>query len=417
MGRVGVTLALVVTALVGGCAFGPKTLEKTHGRYAASVQKVEEEQLLLQIVRLRYNESALGLDITSIAAQYELSAGAEARPFFGTPNPAGNIFRTFPMILPDLNVSGSNRPTVSMAPLDDGSSVRRFFTPITLETLVFLTQTSWPVSTIMRLWVERLNGVPNAVLASGPARSEAPDFERFLRIAELLQAIQDRELAAVRTEERLVEVSGLFSAEAVTPAAAVEAAKNGLEYRPRDDGQAWVLVRKERRLVVEVSPGVESAPELVEMAGLLNLIPARRRYEIVVAGRGTPDPLKFPIPPSAELRVIPRSTAQVMFYLANGVEVPSEHMAAGLVVPVVGPGGEPFDPQSVTRGVFTVHSCRGHKPPPTAYAAVHYRGYWYYIDDRDGDTKATFALMFNLSRLDFARQHIGGPALTLPIGR
>jgi hypothetical protein len=411
---------VALTMLSGvGCSFGPRALEKSHGRYAASVQQVDEEQLLRQVVLLRYNESAVPMEVNSIAAQYELSAGAEARPFFIAPNPSNSniVFRTFTSILPDVSLSGANRPTISMQPLDDGSSVRQFLTPITLETLVFLTQTSWPVETVVRLWVERINGVPNAIAASGPARDEAPDFERFLRAAELLQLVQDRELAAVRAEDRVIEVSGPFPADAVSPAAAVEAAKAGLEYRPRDDGKTWALVRKERRLKVAVSPGAENSPELVELAGLLNLVPGRSSYDLVVAGRGGPDPLKFPIPPSAELRVVPRSTAQVMFYLSNGVEVPAEHVAAGLVPPVVGPDGQPFDPTQVTQGLFAVHVCRGHKPPPTAYVAVHYRGYWYFIDDRDRESKATFALVLQLSRLDFARQRVGGPALTLPIGR
>ena len=41
--------------LTGGCAFGPKVLEKTHGRYNEAVRRVDEEQLLRNIVRLRYN--------------------------------------------------------------------------------------------------------------------------------------------------------------------------------------------------------------------------------------------------------------------------------------------------------------------------------------------------------------------------
>ena len=44
-------------------------------------------------------------------------------------------------------------------------------------------------------------------------------------------------------EEQLTEVSGPLPAEAVSGGAAVEAAKNGLEYRRRDDGKTWVLVR------------------------------------------------------------------------------------------------------------------------------------------------------------------------------
>jgi hypothetical protein len=76
-----------------------------------------------------------------------------------------------------------------------------------------------------------------------------------------------------------------------------------------------------------------------------------------------------------------------------------------------------FDLREVTRGLFEVHSCKGIKPPPEAYVAVRYRGWWFYIDDRDQASKATFALMLGISRLDLGRQRPGGPALTLPLGR
>ena len=53
--------------------------------------------------------------VPSIAAQYELAGGAEERPFFIAPNPSNSnvIFRTFTSVLPDLNVSGANRPTIT----------------------------------------------------------------------------------------------------------------------------------------------------------------------------------------------------------------------------------------------------------------------------------------------------------------
>jgi hypothetical protein len=407
----------VLTA-VFGCSFGPTALHKTHGLYAESVSDVEREQLLREIVHLRYNESFTGLDISSIAAQYELSGSAEARPFFVAPNPGSNPFTTFTSILPDVSLGGANRPTMTYSPMDDGATIRQFLTPITLDTLVFLTQTSWPVSTVLRLWTERLNGVPNAVTTSGPQRNEVPDFERFLHIAGLLQAAQDKELAAVRKDERIVELSGPLAAEAVTPAAAVEAAKAGLEYRLRPDGKTWALTRRERRLEVAVSPGAEFSPELTELEGLLNLIPGARSYDLAIAARGNPDPLRFPTMPTTEVRIVPRSTSQVLYYMSNGIEVPVEHIAGGLVHPAIGPDGRAFDSRKITQGLFQIHTCKGHKPPPTAYIAIHYRGYWYYIDDCDADSKATFALVLHLSRLDFSRQSLGvGPALTLPVGR
>jgi hypothetical protein len=401
----------------GGCAFGPYSLERSHGRYNEAVRRVDEEQLLRNLVHMRYNEIPLNLNVSSIAAQYELAGQAEARPFFAAPNPSGSTFRTFTSVLPDVNISGANRPTLTLIPSDNGAAVQKYLTPITADTLVLLQQTSWPIATVMRLWVERLNGVPNAPTASGPQRDLLPDFGRFRRVVELIQSAQDMGLGAVRPEEHSVEVGGPLPASAVTAAATVEAAKDGLEYRPRADGTTWSLVRKERRLVLEVNPSALGHPILAEIAGLLNLQPGQVRYEIVVAPGIVLDPLQTPIPPSDQIQINLRSTAQVYFYLANGVEVPSEHLEAGLVRLPAGPDGRPFDGRAVTDGLFTVHACQGHKPPPAAFVAVKYRDYWYYIDDRDQESKATFALVLSLSRLDFAHQQPGGPFLTLPVGR
>jgi hypothetical protein len=402
-----------------GCAFGPRVLEKTHGRYNEAIRRVDEEQLLRNIVRLRYNETPLELTVSSIAAQYELDSGAEARPFFVAPNPSNSnvIFRTFTKILPDVSVSGANRPTITLVPGDNGDAVQRFLTPISADTLVFLFQTSWPVSTVARLWVERLNGVPNAAAASGPPRREAPDFVRFRRVAELLQLVRDQKLGTIRPEEHIVEVGGPLPAASMNASAMVEAAKGGLEYRPREDGMTWSLVRKERRLVVEVVPEAQGHPALDELAMLLNLRPGLPRYEVVVAPGIVPDPLLFPGMPRTDVELSTRSTAQVFYYLANGVEVPPEHLASGVAIAAVGPDGEPFDSRAVTDGLFTVHACAGHKPPRTAYVAVKHRGYWYYIDDRDQASKATLGLVLQISRLDFARQQPAAPFLTLPLGR
>jgi hypothetical protein len=409
---------LLLAAAGGGCAFGPKAIEKTHGRYATAVQRVEEEQFLKNVVRLRYVEAPRNLEVSAIAAQYELTAGAEARPFYNSQaarfeNPS--VYGTFTSILPFASVGGATRPTVTLDPHDDGSTVRQFLTPISADMLVFLAQSGWPVSSVLRIWVDRLNGVPNWAPPSGPPRDAPADFARFRRAAELLQAIQDRELAAVHAEDRTTELSGAFPPEAVTAAAAVEAAKAGYEYRPRDDGKTWALVKRERRLVVQVFPTGRGSPELVELATLLNLTPGQERYELVVAS-GVPDPAKNPSEPVAALRLTPRSTAQALFFLANGVDVPAAHAACGLVrLPADG-----TDPAEATAGVFRVHSCPGHahRPPACAYAAVWYRDHWFYIDDRDQESKATLMLMLQLRRLDFQRQQIGTvPALTLPVGR
>jgi hypothetical protein len=327
------------------------------------------------------------------------------------------VFKSFTTILPDLMVEGANRPTITFVPGDNSDTIKRFLSPLPTETLVLLGESSWPMEVILRVWVERLNGVPNAVTASGPDRGFISDYERFRRLAGLFQYAQDHQLATIRSESRDRQVSGPLPAGTVTAAAVVEAAKDGMEYRPYQDGQSWVLLRKERKMVLRVNPTALESPELEEIIRLLNLLPGQLSYDVTVAPGVVPDPLLFPQPPSTGLLISPRSSAQVYFYLANGVEVPCEHLQCGLVKPTSNAEGNPMDGRELTRGLFEVHACKGHKPPPTAYVAIKNRGYWYYIDDRDQASKSTLALVLQLSRLDFGIQKAAAmPLLTLPIG-
>src|SRR5947207_908590 len=108
-------LAVRVLAIVSvGCAFGPKVLENTHWRYNESVKQVLEEQTLLNIVRLRYDDNPTRLDVSAIAAQYELSASAQAQPFFTAQATGESLFRSFTAILPFASATTANRPTISL---------------------------------------------------------------------------------------------------------------------------------------------------------------------------------------------------------------------------------------------------------------------------------------------------------------
>ena len=232
-----------------------------------------------------------------------------------------------------------------------------------------------------------------------------------------MQIAQDLNFGYITAEDLPTTLGAPVLAASISPATAVEAAKNSLEYQATGDGSSWILVRKDRKLVLEIHPADIKHPVIKELTSLLNLQPGERRFEIHASG-DVADPIRFPRPPSRELRITPRSTAQVFFYLANGIDVPLEHVAAGLAPLPLAPDGTPFDTRAITDGLFQVHTCKGRKPPPSAYTAVKYRGYWYYIDDRDQASKATFALVLQLARVDFGVQEpTAGPFLTLPVGR
>lgn len=68
------------------------------------------------------------------------------------------------------------------------------------------------------------------------------------------------------------------------------------------------------------------------------------------------------------------------------------------------------------RGLFHVRWGQGDERPPNAHVATRYRGYWFYIEESDQDTKSTFSLLMELSRLELAGKAGPGPVLTLPVG-
>jgi hypothetical protein len=411
-------LGMVLLFTLHGCAFGPKALESTHCRYNEAVKKVTEEQLLLNIVRMRYNESSERLDVSAIASQYELSGSAEARPFFIAPNPSNSnvIFRTFTAILPDVTVGGVNRPTVSLTPLDDPENIRGLFTPSSLDGLIFLSETSYPVATVYRLFVEYMNRLPNAVTASGPPRDLVPEFREFQRAAQLLQLLRDREDIRFVRSEKITEVGSPLSAEGVTSTALVEAAKNGYEYQRRPDN-TWVLIRRDRRLELKINPLALASPEVAELCRLLHLRPGQLSYDVMVGASQDPFPTTQPPEEETALHLFPRSALQALFYLAHGVLVPPEHLKCRVVTAALEPDGQVFDWQEVTSGLFTVHFANQHGRPEHAYVAVKYRGYWFYLDDRDADSKISFSLMLAMTRINLLGVRKGSPALTLPVGR
>jgi hypothetical protein len=380
---------------------------------------VDSEELLLNIVRLRYGDPPAELEVSGIAAQYELSATAEARPFFGAPNPAGSTFHTFSSILPFVGSTGANRPTISMTPVHSGEIVARYLRPISLEGVALLAETSWPISDIFRMWLEGMNGVPNAPTASGPTRSFPPDYAEFRRATDLLQTLQDRgELTFRKTEEDIL--GDPIPAERISGEAIVEAQKAGFEYRLSADRKSWRLSHKGRRLYLDLSPRALASPEYQELVRLLNLIPGLTRYEVARDTVGFIEQRKD-APPSDKLMLVPRSLLQVIYYLSHGVEVPAQHLASGVAKTTLGPDGRPFDWQQVTGGLFTVKASGGKMRPACAALAVKYRGYWFYIDDTDHATKSTFVLLRPSRHLDFGSsfgdKRNGGPVLTLPAGR
>jgi hypothetical protein len=433
-------LTLVMLLAQLGCNFGPKTLYRTRLPYNIAVKTTSEEQLLLNIVRLRYSDNPSSIAVSNIAAQFEIGKKLQLVPFF-TAAAAGEFGGYQGTVLPGAEFDAADRPTLSLTPQDETEFARRLFTPLTLKGTVYLAQTTWPISTVFRLYLENLNWVPNAQNLSGPTPahlSSPPQFEEFQRGIEALHRLQAANLMAIMLEEHDERVGGTVPGASVTPRDLVEAAKVNHELKPDDeldspDGKEddkdakplapkrdpravpWSLTKKKETPYLYVSPEAAASPDWLEFCQVFKIKPGEKKYEIEVT-KLTPFPIAYPAEGVKVLDLETRSLLQVLYFISHGVQVPREHACAGVARITHDLDGSVFDYDRVLGGLFKVCSVKCKHRPPHAAVAIPYLDYWYYIDERDHESRATFALVLHMSRIEVG-QAAGGsaPILTLPL--
>ena len=127
---------LLVTTFLWGCSqMGPQVIMTGRPQYNVAVQQTEAQQLLLNIVRNRYNDPVLFLDITSITSGFSRGVNAGVLGTFGAGSDSGIG-----------NVGGDFRenPNIFYAPNTGEKFVRQMLTPIDLRTIALLLQAGRP---------------------------------------------------------------------------------------------------------------------------------------------------------------------------------------------------------------------------------------------------------------------------------
>ncbi len=392
---------------------GPRSLQQSRMQYNEVVKTTSEEELLLNIVRLRYTDTPSSLQVSNIAAQFELLNTLGITPFFAASGAEPN--RSFTSLLPQASIAGADRPTFSLTPLDESEFAKKLFTPLSLEGVIYLVKTTWPISTVFRLYLENLNWVPNAQFASGPTPRVAPPYAEFLDGINALQSLQDRGQIVFGTEERSESLGGPVPAASVTAADVIDAAKDGNEYRPDPGGLTWTLRKKVRQPVLRIDPRALDTPEMEIFTRTFRLERGLTQYDVSEEALN-PFPSTYPPEGVANIDLETRSLLQVLFFVAHGVEVPPGHAEVGVARVTVDETGQSFDWRQVLGGLFRVRSTAATQRPPGAAVAIRYKGFWYYIDEADHETKSTFTLLMELARLNLVDKPGIKPLLTLPLG-
>lgn len=344
-------------ALLAACqTVGPRSLQYGRGQYNAVVQRTNAEQLLLNLVRLRYRDAPLFLDVTSISSSLSLELGAEV---LGQVGPDGRS------VGPNGRVTYNERPTITYAPLQGERFGQQFLTPLDPRMLLLLYHSGWAIDRIFKVFLQRLGPLMNAPRASGPTPDTAPRFRDFFHACDLLRGLWG---------EGFIDLGYL------------------------NYGDQPVLA-------LRIDAKVADSPQVHELSRLLGL--SEPRTTILLSEAVRPGDTNL-------VAMAPRSLLASMYYASQGVEVPRRDREAGRVTVTRRIDGSVFDWTEVTGRILRVRASL--RRPPEPYVSVYYRDHWWYIADNDLDSKSTFSFLSQALEMLSSGVKSAGPVLTLPIG-
>ena len=355
-------IAVLPAALLQGCqsAFGPGSLQRTHPAYNAAITASVNEQMLQNLVRLRYRDVPFFLEIGSVTATLSVGASAD----LGASVAIGGE----DSLSPRAGIAYVDSPTISYAPLRGEDLLKSLLSPLQLESILVLTQSGWRISRVFGLCFERINDLRNAPTASGPTPDNEPDYRSFNRLLDALNALQTR---------GLIEVGAQGEGDGA-----------GIVVKLKADGD-------------HASPGLDQVRELLGIESDDNQFSLNTNFLETEPNQWT---------------VRTRSLSSLLYYLSQNVDTPYAHQSAGLVTVTEAQGGGVFDWGDTPAGrLFQVRS--GPERPQGAYIATFYRGHWFWIADNDLESKSTFMLLRQLFDLQAGQNTVQGPTLTLPVGR
>jgi hypothetical protein len=348
-----VPVALLVLA---GCAsVGPGTVPRDRLDYSEAITESWKRQNLLNIVKLRYLDPPVFVDVGQIVSGYTLETAMTV---------GGQVSSSRAVQGNSATLGGSgrftDRPTITYLPMTGNKFISGLIMPIPPDAMFFAIQSGWPADMMLSQGVAAINGLRNAETA--PGGREEPD-PRFVRVTQLMRRIQ---------------VTGSV----------------GLQLRRNPSGQTSTIL-----VLRAPDTASETLADIRELRTLLGLSQEASEFTLTFGGLASND---------REVAVHTRALLHVMSSMALHVEVPLEDLREGRALP-----GASMD-QPVPDGSFRIHS--GTEEPADCYIAVHYRNRWFWVDDRDLRSKRAFALIMLLFTLSDTGSDRALPLLTIPTG-
>lgn len=328
-------LAIVLLAPgLGGCAMrsGAKTIVPARFDYSAAIQRSWKEEMLLNMVRMRYLDPPMFMGVQQVITQYVFDRSASV--FW-----AGDE-----RLYPGANVVGrwAEAPTITYLPMSGDRFIKSVLEPIPPAALISLVQAGWPIDAVFCLALRSLNGLRAGSQLQLLKRTADPQYFEALAT---LRELQSTGGFSMRLEQK--------------PGAAPVVAT----FRSRELDQATLEAAKRVRQ-------------------LLHLNPEATEFTLAIGETQKND---------TEIAMVTRSMLEILGEASAGVDIPATDQDEGRALKM-GPTGA----SDSTTFKLSVRSSKEKPSADDAFTAIQYRNRWFWVDDRDLTSKRALSFLLAL---------------------
>lgn len=349
-------VVVITTILLTSCsAIGPVTINTDRFDYNNSIYETRNEELLLNLVRVRYGEPPLFMDVAQVLTQYTQEGSARAG--IDTGFETGSAAAGSNSIGVGVNGVWAERPTITYLPRTGSKFAQSLLTPIDPIKTIELTHGGWSTRQVLRRTLRSINGISVISSESGDWNPE------YAKMMEALSHSIEKGTIGLSDSSGEVKVPVL---------------------RFRQDG-----IDEESKEYIDVLRKLWGlGPDIVEFKIVTGAIPDNPN----------------------EISVVSSSILDLLRDYAAFIEVPNSHVEKGWTRPTI----EPPEDEAFGRAPINVRATEDQ--PEDTFVKVRTHGTWFSIPMSDLHSKRMFSLLIVFLQLAESGTQANVPQLSVSTG-
>ncbi len=341
-----------------GCSVPNKIIfngSESRNAYNVFVQKTNSQEMLLNLVRLKYAELPSFLELSSITSQHSLKNIANVGiniPGFNKTNPTDLRGET----------QFQSQPTLQYSPMQGKEFANQLLQPLDISIIQQMIYSGWDIDRVFLIAIENFQEFPN-LHREGLAPKELKRHKKFHKIIDLMKKLQKKSSLQIGIQQtsdlKLKSLQFVFPIEDKYSKKVAKILKN--------------TKRSNGKYVIDIVQGFDE---------------------------------------NGNIGILPRSLLSCMYYLSKNVKIPQKDIKICETSNMCHFSTK--NSPKIFKELLVVYS--SNKKPKNSYVCVKYKDTWFYIKDNDIHSKKTFLLLLDLYNLQSAKPKVKGPLFTLPTG-